>query len=234
MSTEPEGAPGRPVPAPPPAAGTGADDSCDGPAAELGGPGILAHPTKPRSLRVHDAALRAAVDLLAEGGLPAATMDAVVARSGVSKATLYKHWPSRTALAAEAFGRRMADAVPLPDTGSARGDLTEQVRRVSAFCASADGRVYAQLLAACVTDPCAGAYFRRFFLQARREAVAELWRRAARRGETAPGIDADTATDVLFGALVFRLMAGHVALTEPEADRIAAAALRGLLSPDAP
>ncbi len=194
-------------------------------------PGVLAHPTTPRSLRVHEAALRAATELLAEGGLPAATMDAVVARSGVSKATLYKHWPSRTALAAEAFGRRMADAVPLPDTGSARGDLTEQVRRVSAFFATADGRVFAQLLAASVTDPGAGAYVRAFFLGARREAVAELWRRAVLRGEAAPGVDADTATDVLFGALVFRLMAGHQPLGPDEAGRIAGAALLGLLAP---
>jgi AcrR family transcriptional regulator len=193
--------------------------------------GIIAHPTTPRSLRVHDAAVRAATELLVEGGLPAVTMDAVVARSGVSKATLYKHWPSRTALAAEAFGRRVADAVPLPDTGSARGDLTEQVRRVSAYYASADGRLFAQLLAACVTDPCAGVYFRAFFLTGRREAVAELWHRAVRRGEAVPGVDVDTATDVLFGALVLRLMAGHIALGAGEADRIAEAALHGLLDP---
>jgi AcrR family transcriptional regulator len=192
-------------------------------------PGILAHPTTARSLRVHDAAVRAATELLAEGGLPAATMDAVVARSGVSKATLYKHWPSRTALAAEAFGVRMAREVPLPDTGSARADLTEQLRRVSAFYASADGTVFAQLLAACVTDPCAGVYFREFFLQGRRQTVTELWERAVRTGEAAPGTDTDTAIDVLFGALVFRLMAGHLPLTEEHADRIAQAALDGLL-----
>jgi len=200
------------------------------PGADPRPPGVLAHPTTPRSLRVHDAALRAATELLAEGGLPAATMDAVVTRSGVSKATLYKHWPSRTALAAEAFGLRTAGAAPPPDTGSARGDLTEQVRRVGAFCAGVDGRVFAQLLAACVTDPCAGAYFRAFCLAARREAVAELWRRAVRRGEAAPGVAADTATDVLLGALVLRLMAGHAALGPGEADRIADAALNGLLT----
>ncbi|MEW2521280.1 TetR/AcrR family transcriptional regulator [Actinacidiphila alni] len=192
-------------------------------------PGLLAHPTTPRSLRVHDAALRAAAELLAEGGLPATTMDAVVARSGVSKATLYKHWPSRTALAAEAFGLRMADAAAPPDTGSARGDLTEHLRQVSALYAGDHGLVFSQLLAACVTDPGAGSYFREFFLQGRRDAVAELWRRALERGEADPAIDGETAIDLLFGPLVFRLMAGHLPLTRQEADRIAAAALGGLL-----
>lgn len=198
-------------------------------AAAPASPGLLAHPTTPRSLRVHDAALRAATALLAEGGLPAATMDAVVARSGVSKATLYKHWPSRTALAAEAFGRRMSGALVLPDTGTARGDLTEQLRRVSDFCASEHGVVFSQLLAACVTDPAAGVYLREFFLQGRREAYAELWRRALERGEADPGIDVETAIDLLFGPLTFRLLVGHCPLTREEADRIAAAALTGLL-----
>ena len=114
------------------------------------GEGLRARPGTPRSQRVHEAAVDATRRLLAEGGLPAATMDAIAARSGVSKATLYKHWPSRTAVAAEAFGREMADAVPLPDTGTTVGDLTEQVRLVSRFYASPEGTVFAQLLAACV------------------------------------------------------------------------------------
>ena len=97
---------------------------------------LFARPVKPRSIKVHEAAVDATRDLLAEGGLPAATIDAISARSGVSKATLYKHWPSRTAVAAEAFGRDMADAVPLPDTGTTAGDLVEQVRLVSRFAAS--------------------------------------------------------------------------------------------------
>jgi AcrR family transcriptional regulator len=198
------------------------------PHAKPAGPGdIQAHPTGPRSQRVHDAALRATRELLAEGGLAAATVDAVAARSGVSKATIYKHWPSRTALAAEAFGGMMSEALPLPDTGSAADDLTAQMRQVSGFYATQP--VFAQLLASCVTDPSGSPYFRKFFLASRREAIATLWHRAVERGEANPGIDASTATDILFGPLIFRLMSGHQPLTAQEADKITAAALGGLL-----
>jgi AcrR family transcriptional regulator len=183
----------------------------------------------PRSLRAQDSVLCATKELLAEGGLTAATVDAIAARSGVSKATIYKHWPSRTAIAAEAFGREMAAAIPLPDTGSARGDLTEQVRRVSRFYAGTHGRVFAQLLAASVTDPQAAPYIREYFLDARRTAIAELWQRATDRGEVKPGITAGTATDVLFGPLIFRLLTEHAPLTPKEADAISTAALNGLL-----
>ncbi|MFI7604319.1 TetR/AcrR family transcriptional regulator [Micromonospora sp. NPDC049366] len=190
---------------------------------------IRAHPIGRRSDRVHESVLRATEELLREGGLPAATVDAIAARSGASKATIYKHWPSRTAVAAKAFGRMMADALPLPDTGSARGDLTAQLRQVSAFYASPEGQVFAQLIAAGVDDPQGAAYFREYFLAGRRTAIAVLWRRAVERGEARPGVDADTATDVLFGPLVFRLLTHHQPPTEAEADRLAAAALDGLL-----
>src|SRR5689334_4817744 len=135
-------------------------------------PGILAHPTGPRSDRIHECVLRATQELLREGGLAATAVDAIAARSGVSKATVYKHWPSRTAVAAKAFGRMMADALPLPDTGSARGDLVAQLRQVTAFYASPDGEIFAQLVAACVGDPQGAAYFREYFLAGRRKAIA--------------------------------------------------------------
>jgi AcrR family transcriptional regulator len=185
----------------------------------------------PRSVRARDSVLCATRELLDEGGLPAASVDAISARSGVSKATIYKHWPSRTAVAAEAFGRQMADAIPLPDTGNAAGDLTEQVRRVSAFYAGKSGTVFAQLLAACATDPVGSQYFREYFLDARRAAVEELWRRALDRGEADPDIAPGTATDILFGPLIFRLLTGHAPLTPDEADAISSAALHGLLRP---
>ncbi|MDX6262378.1 MAG: hypothetical protein QOH84_4066 [Kribbellaceae bacterium] len=184
----------------------------------------------PRSLRAMDSVLGATTELLAEGGLPAATVDAISARSGVSKATIYKHWPCRTAIAAEAFGKQMAAAIPLPDKGNTADDLAEQVRRVSAFYAGPQGTIFAQLLAASVSDPAASPYFREYFLDKRREAVGELWRRALERGEVKPEISAETATDVLFGPLIFRLMTGHATLTREEADKISSAALGGLLA----
>ncbi|MBN3512334.1 TetR/AcrR family transcriptional regulator C-terminal ligand-binding domain-containing protein [Mycolicibacterium septicum] len=145
-----------------------------------------------------------------------------------SKATLYKHWPPRTAVAAEAFGTMMAEALPLPDTGSTTGDLTEQVVRVSAFYASARGQVFAQLLAACVEDQTGAAYFREYFLNGRRAAITELWQRGVARDDADADIAIDDVIDILFGPLIFRRMTGHYALTEEHARRLAETALRGL------
>ncbi|GAS90733.1 TetR/AcrR family transcriptional regulator [Mycolicibacterium brisbanense] len=203
---------------------------------EASGAGAKAfiRPTGARSDRIHQAILTATADLLDEGGFPATTVDAIAARSGASKATIYKHWPSRTAVAAEAFGTMMAQALPLPDTGSTAGDLTEQVVRVSAFYASARGDVFAQLLAACVDDPAGAAYFREYFLDGRRAAITTLWQRGVTRGDADPSLLIDDAIDILFGPLIFRRMTGHYALTEQHARQLAKTALSGLLSPSPP
>jgi AcrR family transcriptional regulator len=68
----------------------------------------------PRIERTRAAVLDAATDLLVEGGPSALTMDAVVARSGVAKSTLYRHWPTRDALVASVF-EHCAPDVPVPD-----------------------------------------------------------------------------------------------------------------------
>lgn len=191
-------------------------------------------PTGTRSDRIHQTILDATAELLDEGGFAAATVDAIAARSGASKATVYKHWPSRTAVAAEAFGAMMAQDLPLPDTGSAVGDLTEQVVRVSAFYASARGQVFAQLLAACVDDKAGAEYFREYFLDGRRAAITELWQRGIARGDIDADAAIDDVIDLLFGPLIFRRMTGHCPLTEEHARRLAAAALGGVLPTNTP
>ncbi|MGC0366486.1 AcrR family transcriptional regulator [Rhodococcus sp. 27YEA15] len=191
--------------------------------------GIIAHPTGPRSDRIHRAVLEATQELIREGGYPAATVDAIAQRADVSKATIYKHWPSRTAVAAKAFGHMMSDALPLPDTGSTVGDLTEQVRRVSAFYASDLGVVFAQLVAACVDDPPGASYFREYFLNGRRAAIATLWQRGLDRGDVDETVGIDDVIDILFGPLVFRRLTGHYELTEEAAASLARTVLHGLL-----
>ncbi|MGV0700700.1 TetR/AcrR family transcriptional regulator [Mycolicibacter sinensis] len=203
---------------------------------DTGGPGehLFVRPTGARSDRIHQAILDATAELLDGGGYAATTVDAIAARSGASKATVYKHWPSRTAVAAEAFGLLMDQALPLPDTGSTAGDLAQQMVRVSAFYASTRGEVFAQLLAACVEDAAGAAYFREYFLAGRRAAIGELWQRGVARGDVQADIAIDDVIDVLFGPLIFRRLTGHCPLTEEHARRLAAVALHGLLPPGFP
>jgi AcrR family transcriptional regulator len=195
---------------------------------------IKAAPNGARSARIHRLLLQVTGLLLDEGGLPAATVDAIAERSGVSKATIYNHWPSRTAIAASAFAELMGAAVPVPDTGSLAGDVTEHLVRLGAFYASEPrGKTFAQLLAACVDDEAGAAYFREYFLTARHQVIAQLWQRALDRGEADPAIGLDEVIDILAGPLIFRRLAGHHPLTEAGARKVARAVLRGLVKREA-
>ncbi len=109
------------------------------------------------------------------------------------------------------------------------GDLSEQVRRVSGFYASDLGRVFAQLIAACVDDAAGAAYFREYFLNGRRAEIAILWQRGTDRGDIDPAIDVNDAIDLLFGPLIFRRLTNHYPLSDAAAASLAATALAGLL-----
>src|SRR6201995_4699495 len=73
--------------------------------------------------QVRDAVLTAAGGLMREGGLAAATMEAIAARAGVSKRTLYKYWPSRGAVALEGFMRSAAASQVFPRDATASESL---------------------------------------------------------------------------------------------------------------
>ena len=95
-----------------------------------------ARPGRPRSEQSRSAVVRATAELLHEIGLRAMTTEQIAARSGSSKATIYKWWPNKYAVAVDAFFSEMQADSPDPDTGSARGDFTirSEERRVGKEC----------------------------------------------------------------------------------------------------
>ena len=59
---------------------------------------------RPRSALAHKKVLNAAVELFSERGIDATSMDAIAETAGVSKATIYKHWPDKDSLCLEVMG----------------------------------------------------------------------------------------------------------------------------------
>src|ERR1700738_2962629 len=91
---------------------------------------------RPRSEERRDAVLTAAMELMREDDLRRASIDRISARSGVSKATIYKWWPNRTAVAIDAFLHRMMAAAPGPAPGSGAEDFRLTLRGMMRFYAS--------------------------------------------------------------------------------------------------
>ena len=190
---------------------------------------------RPRSAEADIAILEAATAILAERGLAGMSMEEVAARAGVGKATVYRRWPSRGALALDAFMSEFRSQLPLPDTGTLRGDLLVALRSWSrAVSKTRAGRMLAGLIAEAQRDPqLATAWRERVFdpLRAQHKALVE---RAARRGEIPPDTDADVVLDLIFGAAYHRLLHGHLPLNDRFARQVVDLVMDGLAPAEAP
>lgn len=90
------------------------------------------HPSRgrPRDPDVDRAILSTTLDLLTHEGYAQLTMDLVAARAGVGKASLYRRWPNKVALVAEAVANQVRELPGIPDTGSLRADMLAYLRAV--------------------------------------------------------------------------------------------------------
>jgi AcrR family transcriptional regulator len=180
-----------------------------------GGPAEAARRGRPRSEEADRAILAAATELLAERGLAGMSIEEVAARAGVGKSTIYRRWPTRGALALDAFLAEFSSQLPAPDTGSLRSDLRAALRAwVRAVTKTRAGRMLAGLLAEAQRDPQLGAAWRERVMEPLRAAHRVIVERAAERGEIAPGTDPDLVLDLLFGPAYHRLLNRHRPLSD--------------------
>jgi AcrR family transcriptional regulator len=172
--------------------------------------------------------LRATSELMQEVGLRAMTTEEIAGRSGASKATIYKWWPNKYAVAVEAFLSEMLAESADPDTGSAREDFRLVLRGLMHFYRSPSGRVFAQLVGEAQFDPQVEVELRDRLVQSRRHVGRAICDRGVARGELRPDIDPEIAIDLVFGPAMYRLVAGRGPLDDSTADAIVDAALWGL------
>jgi len=181
-----------------------------------------------RSLEAEASILKATLHLLERKPLRKVTVDAIAERAGVSKATIYKWWPNKRLVALDAYLAGITEQVLIPDTGSAERDFTEQLRALTEFYLSPSGRLFNQFIAEGQSDPGFLALFRERFLYARRDAARVMWQRGVDRGEIRKEVDCEIVLDLIYGPTIFRLMAGHGALSGSEAAAMVAAVFGGL------
>lgn len=181
-----------------------------------------------RSLEAEASILKATLDLLERKPLREVTADAIARRAGVSKATIYKWWPNKSLVALDAYLGGMTERVVMPDTGSAELDFTVQLKSVTAFYKSPLGRLFCQFIAEGQSDPGFLALFRERFLYARRDAARVMWRRGVDRGEIRKEVDGEIVLDLIYGPMVFRLLAGHGSLNDRESEAMVEAVFHGL------
>ena len=156
-----------------------------------------------RSATAHRKVLAAALELVAERGIDPTSMDAVAAKSGVSKATIYKHWPDKDALLLEMVAEvNGLHARPTFDSGKTRADIVA----VLSYRPEANAQMRERIMphfAAYSANPAFGKAWRNLVMEPPRRELTHLLKLGLRKGELAPGLDIDLSLTLLLGPMMY-------------------------------
>ena len=158
---------------------------------------------RPMSVEAGNRILDAAIALLGDEGWEGLSMEALAARAGVGKATIYRRWSSREGIVVAAL-ERFVDEIRVPDTGSLREDLTIFLSDAVRAYLSSRGTLVPALASAMERHPELAEAVRRKFLEPRRRVVLVILRRARDRGQLTADADLDIVHDLLAGPFVYR------------------------------
>lgn len=172
---------------------------------------------RPRSAEADEAILRAALELCAQDGFDGATVEAVAARAGVGKATVYRRYPNRVGLAVAAATHVCSRLVDDVDTGSVREDLRLIAHSVVRMIDVELTRVILAEIAATAARNAEVREAQQQFVATRRAVTARAIARGIARGELRPDTDRDVLGDFVIAGIFHR----GVTLGEPVDDRYA-------------
>jgi AcrR family transcriptional regulator len=159
-----------------------------------------------RSAAIHERVLEAAAELFANRGIDGTSMDAIAEASGVSKATIYKHWPDKDALCLEVLGyvHGLDEEQPKFESWDYRADLIARLVYVPAMERKVlKERIWPHLMAYSAKNHAFGQAWRARVMEPSRKALTAMIDRGERLGVLKPGIDREVALAMLLGPLMY-------------------------------
>jgi AcrR family transcriptional regulator len=184
---------------------------------------------RPRSQASRAAILTAAQALLSEKGFSALTIEGVAARAKAGKATIYRWWPDRASLAADALLSATFQPIPVPDTGSAREDFRRHMQLLSAAMRRDFGQQLLVALACTQENRDLTAAFRNSLWKTLRLALAPAIHRAAAARQIRPNVYAEVLFDLLYGPVILRFLTAPETLTPDYVDALCETVMTGIL-----
>jgi AcrR family transcriptional regulator len=186
-------------------------------------------PGRPRCDATRTAVLRAAYDLLAEGGLGRFTIEGVAARSGVARSTIYRWWPTKGSLAMEGFLEATAADLAVPPSASVVADMQAVLRSFARLVRGKAGRIIRCIIAEGQSDPETIDAFMTGFVTRRRAEMRAILERGIASGELRAGLDIEIVLYNLFGPLYLRMLLNE-GLDDAWVDRLSSFVLAGCVA----
>lgn len=173
--------------------------------------------------------MRTTLDLAQETGYAKLSIEAVAARAGVGKHTIYRRWPSKGALFLDAVLSLNEPVLDYPDTGDVEADLRTQTHAaVDLLGRPPLGPLYQALVGEAQHDPAVAASLNDRFITPQAERTAARLTRAKEAGQLAAGFDVDLAMEILSGPLYFRFLITQQPITHEHIDRVLDALFAGM------
>ena len=156
----------------------------------------------------------AVYEILQEKPLSALTMEEIARRAGVGKPTLYKWWPSKSAIVIDMFTERIVPSMEVPDGPCGEEVIRAQVRVTLGLLGGFFGKVSAEIIA---EGQCDGEVLREYverYVRHRRAMTVERIARAQASGEFKREIDPQVLIDMIYGPIYYRLLVKHQPLDQ--------------------
>jgi AcrR family transcriptional regulator len=183
---------------------------------------------RPRSQRARRAVLEATRALVEKGGYAAATIEAIAARSGVAKTTIYRWWPNRPALVVDLLMEMAAKAVPPPAGPDPLGAVRTEMRGIAAAADHLMGRLLTSLLGEAQHDPEIRTALLDGLFHPRSEATGKMIRQAQASGLLRKDVPTHIAVDLLVGPLFYRMFVRHQPLSDAFVGHVFRCVMTGL------
>lgn len=160
---------------------------------------------RPRNASLAVAIEKAAIELLREVGYERLSIEAVAARAQVSKSTIYRRWKNKAQLITDAVNHYAYCKMPPIDTGTLRGDLIEIITEKVKTMKSADGELFAGLMAASRSDRDLSELMRKSMAEGAGAVHSAVLERAIKRGEVPANATLHTVLEITPAVITFRL-----------------------------
>jgi AcrR family transcriptional regulator len=183
---------------------------------------------RPRSDEAHQAILTAALEEVFAVGFRALGIDAIAARAGVGKATIYRRWPNKAAVVMDAFLAEVGPGTGFPPAPRAIDRIRMQMEAQSKAFRSKYGVLIKSLLGEAQFDPELAEAFRERWIMPRRRLAREVLVEAIQQGELRDDVDVEAAIDMLYAPIYYRLQIGTGPISEKYVDGILEQVMDGL------
>jgi AcrR family transcriptional regulator len=181
-----------------------------------------------RGEQVRQLILETTIDLVFEAGFRSVCVESIAARSGVAKTTIYRRWPNKAAVVMDAFMMRVGSGTLFPTARKVTDRIRLQMHAMAKVFMGKDGALVRGLLAEAQFDPELAAAFRDRWTLPRRAMAVAVFRQAIEQGELRREIDPETAIDLLYAPLYYRLQMGTGDLSEDYIEGLFEHGMKGL------